>query len=66
MDDAAPIRDTTIAAPAAEEVKPFSSLIPAIIGAALMIGAAVTEAALGVEAAGRSLEDIAAPLSADG
>ncbi len=35
-----------------------------LIGAALMIVAAVTEAFLGVEAAGRSLEDIAPPLSA--
>ena len=31
--------------------------------AALMIGAAVCEAFLGVEAAGKSLEDVARPLS---
>jgi MFS family permease len=36
------------------------------IAAALMIGAAVCEVVLGVEAAGRSLEDIAEPLSGDG
>ncbi len=35
-----------------------------LIGAVLMIIAAVTEAFLGVEAAGRSLEDVAPPLSA--
>ena len=34
--------------------------------AALMLGAAVCEAALGVEAAGKSLEDVARPLSAGG
>jgi hypothetical protein len=31
--------------------------------AALMIGAAVSEAFLGIEAAGKSLEDVARPLS---
>jgi MFS family permease len=35
-----------------------------LIGAALMIGAGIVEMFLGVEAAGRDLEDIAAPLSA--
>ncbi|WP_236007214.1 MFS transporter [Clavibacter zhangzhiyongii] len=35
-----------------------------LIGAGLMIGAGLVEVFLGVEAAGRSLEDIAAPLSA--
>jgi MFS family permease/CBS domain-containing protein len=34
------------------------------LGAALMIGAGLVEAAIGVECAGRELEDIAAPLSA--
>ena len=35
-----------------------------LLGAALMLIAAATEAGLGVEAAGRSLEDVAPPLSA--
>jgi MFS family permease len=35
-----------------------------LLGAALMIGAGIVEVFLGVEAAGRDLEDIAAPLSA--
>jgi len=34
------------------------------LGAALMVGAGLVEALIGVEAAGRELEDIAAPLSA--
>jgi MFS family permease len=35
------------------------------IGAALMIGAGIVEAFLGIKAEGRSLEDIARPLTAD-
>ncbi len=34
--------------------------------AALMIGAAICEALLGVEAAGKSLEDVSRPLSSSG
>jgi MFS family permease len=37
---------------------------PALIGAALMIAAGVAEWFIGVEAAGRSLEDVARPLTA--
>jgi MFS family permease len=37
-----------------------------ILGAALMIGAGVVQAVFGVEAAQRSLEDVATPLSAEG
>ncbi|GMA88106.1 hypothetical protein GCM10025868_33560 [Angustibacter aerolatus] len=34
-----------------------------LLGAALMIGGGLVEAFIGVEAAGKSLEDVAAPLS---
>jgi MFS family permease len=44
--------------------KPSDVFIGYIIGAALMIAAGLVEVGLGVEAAGRDLEDIAAPLSA--
>ncbi|MBV9423423.1 MAG: MFS transporter [Solirubrobacterales bacterium] len=44
--------------------KPSDVFIGYIIGAALMIASGLVEVALGVEAAGRELEDIAAPLSA--
>ena len=36
-----------------------------LLGAALMIGAGVVELVLGVEAAGKQLEDIAKPLTAE-
>src|SRR5947209_2105532 len=44
--------------------KPSDVFVGYIIGAALMIAAGLVEVGLGVEAAGRELEDIAAPLSA--
>jgi MFS family permease len=44
--------------------KPSDVFVGYIIGAALMIASGLVEVALGVEAAGRELEDIAAPLSA--
>ncbi|MBV9005562.1 MAG: MFS transporter [Solirubrobacterales bacterium] len=44
--------------------KPSDVFIGYIIGAALMIASGLVEVGLGVEAAGRELEDIAAPLSA--
>jgi MFS family permease len=44
--------------------RPGSVAVGYYIGAAVMIIGGITELALGVEAAGRSLEDIAAPLSA--
>src|SRR5881227_1453959 len=44
--------------------KPSAVFVGYIIGAALMIAAGLVEVGLGVEAAGRELEDIAAPLSA--
>jgi hypothetical protein len=44
--------------------KPSDVFVGYIIGAVLMIAAGLVEVALGVEAAGRDLEDIAAPLSA--
>jgi MFS family permease len=44
--------------------KPSQVFIGYIVGAALMIASGLVEVALGVEAAGRELEDIAAPLSA--
>jgi MFS family permease len=44
--------------------KPGDVFVGYIIGAALMIAAGLVEVGLGVEAAGRELEDIAAPLSA--
>jgi MFS family permease len=44
--------------------KPSAVFVGYIIGAALMIAAGLVEVVLGVEAAGRELEDIAAPLSA--
>lgn len=44
--------------------KPSAVFVGFAIGAVLMIGAGIVEMWLGVEAAGRELEDIAAPLSA--
>jgi MFS family permease len=44
--------------------KPSDVFIGYVIGAALMIAAGLVEAGLGIEAAGRDLEDIAAPLTA--
>ncbi|MBV9197092.1 MAG: MFS transporter [Solirubrobacterales bacterium] len=44
--------------------KPSDVFVGYLVGAALMIAAGLVEVALGVEAAGRELEDIAAPLSA--
>jgi MFS family permease len=44
--------------------KPSAVFVGYIIGAALMIASGLVEVGLGVEAAGRELEDIAAPLSA--
>jgi Sugar (and other) transporter len=44
--------------------KPSDVFVGYILGAALMIGSGLVEVGLGVEAAGRELEDIAAPLSA--
>jgi hypothetical protein len=36
-----------------------------LLGAALMVGAGIVEIVLGVEAAGKQLEDIAKPLTAE-
>jgi MFS family permease/CBS domain-containing protein len=44
--------------------KPSALFLGYVLGAVLMIGAGIVEAVLGVECAGRELEDIAAPLSA--
>src|SRR5262249_11985484 len=44
--------------------KPSALFVGFALGAVLMIGAGIMELWLGVEAAGRELEDIAAPLSA--